>query len=91
MTPPVPRADTLDMDSAHVAMFKERMVAMKDQMAAMKVQFAAHDQKDTEQNDKVNNRLSRIELALATALGGMTVLGWFVDKKAQAILDLLSR
>lgn len=38
-----------------------------------------------------DSRLKRIELAMATALGGMIILGWLINHAASNILALLSK
>ncbi len=83
MPPPaaVPYSD--EMHAADVALFRE-------QIGALRVQTVAHEEKDTAQFTEMRNRLTRIELALATALGGMLILGWLIDKSANNILHLLS-
>jgi len=37
-----------------------------------------------------DSRLNRIELALATALGGLAVIAWLINHAADSILKLLS-
>ena len=89
---PTPEDSYADsMHAADVARFTEQIGSMKESVSSLKVELSAHDEKDTQLFAGTNNRLTRIELALATALGGMIVLGWFINNKAQAILDLLSR
>lgn len=84
MTPPPEDAYADSMHAADVATFRE-------QISTLQRDITAHDEKDNEQFKEVKSRLTRIEMALATALGGMIVLGWFINNKAQSILDLLAR
>lgn len=64
--------------------------------AQMKEGFAEDEVKNGKMDDRIavsiaahNSRLTRIEMALATALGGLIVIGWLINHAASSILSLL--
>ncbi len=68
---------------------------MKEQVAEG---FANDVKTDREMEDRIasmigekEKRLSRIEIALATSLGGLAVIAWLVNHAADNILKLLTR
>ena len=71
---------------------------LEDLRAQMKDGFHSDSVTDKEMEDRLaismgknSARLTRIEMALATALGGMIVLGWLINHAASNILALLGK
>ena len=84
MMPPPSRHDTEDMHSADVATFRS-------EISHLQTTFDDHDEKDNTQFNEMRTRLSRIEIALATVMGGLAVLGWLINQSANNILHLLGK
>lgn len=62
------------------------VAVLKQQVKSLEGWKKAHDV----QCNLTNKRLSRIELAMATALGGMIILGWFVNRVADRVIAMIS-
>ena len=75
---------TTNMSETEVAVLGERLESLKQN-------FEAHEERDTERLAGIYKRLLRIELALATSLGGLIVIGWLINQSMDNILKLLSR
>lgn len=64
-----------------------KVATLESEVASLKGWKLEHDR----QCRGTNKRLTRIELAMATALGGMIVLGWFVNRLADNIISMIAR
>jgi anti-sigma regulatory factor (Ser/Thr protein kinase) len=71
---------------------------LEDLKTSVNEGFANDVKTDKEMEDRISiviadkdARLKRIELALATALGGLVVIGWLINHAAQSILGLLAK
>lgn len=69
---------------SRVAMLTQKVIDLKED-------FDKHDNNHVVQDSRTNKRLTRIELALATALGGIIVIGWLINHAADKVLLLLAK
>ena len=73
-----------EMHAAEVAGFQR-------DIAYLQKTFDAHEMKDLERQRDIAQRLLRLELAIATALGGLVVLGWLANRLADNIIGMISK